>query len=284
MRCLSLLALLAFGLPAFAADDTYNLRGPAPAKGLTVVRKETMKIKDADVTVTVMGMNIDLVQTLDAVSEEEIEVLEVQGREIVKVRSTIGKESVNTVSSVNGNDMKEDKTSVLQGERIIAEKGKDGKWKNSLEDGKPTEEQQKELAKREGLDSDDEVFPEGKVKIGHAWKVDASKMKSLTGSTISDASGEMKLKFVKLESVDGEECAVIETTGTIKGKMKEDGAPDLEMAITSTGWRSLKTGLEVKSTITGTMKIDGTIKMGDNDIGLKFSGKVDGSGTASLKK
>ena len=283
MRCLSLLALLAFGLPAFAADDTYNLRGPAPAKGLTVVRKETMKIKDADVTVTVMGMNIDLVQTLDAVSEEEIEVLEVQGREIVKVRSTIGKESVNTVSSVNGNDMKEDKTSVLQGERIIAEKGKDGKWKNSLEDGKPTEEQQKELAKREGLDSDDEVFPEGKVKIGHAWKVDASKMKSLTGSTISDASGEMKLKFVKLESVDGEECAVIETTGTIKGKMKEDGAPDLEMAITSTGWRSLKTGLEVKSTITGTMKIDGTIKMGDNDIGLKFSGKVDGSGTASLK-
>ncbi len=284
MRCLSLLALLAFGLPAFAADDTYNLRGPAPAKGLTVVRKETMKIKDADVTVTVMGMNIDLVQTLDAVSEEEIEVLEVKGREIVKVRSTIGKESVNTVSSVNGNDMKEDKTSVLQGERIIAEKGKDGKWKNSFEDGKPTEEQQKELAKREGLDSDDEVFPEGKVKIGHAWKVDASKMKSLTGSTISDASGEMKLKFVKLESVDGEECAVIETTGTIKGKMKEDGAPDLEMAITSTGWRSLKTGLEVKSTITGTMKIDGTIKMGDNDIGLKFSGKVDGSGTASLKK
>ena len=134
------------------------------------------------------------------------------------------------------------------------------------------------------MDSDDEVFPEGKVKIGHAWKVDASKMKSLTGSTISDASGEMKLKFVKLESVDGEECAVIETTGTIKGKMKEDGAPDLEMAITSTGWRSLKTGLEVKSTITGTMKIDGTIKMGDNDIGLKFSGKVDGSGTASLKK
>ena len=141
MRCLSLLALLAFGLPAFAADDTYNLRGPAPAKGLTVVRKETMKIKDADVTVTVMGMNIDLVQTLDAVSEEEIEVLEVQGREIVKVRSTIGKESVNTVSSVNGNDMKEDKTSVLQGERIIAEKGKDGKWENSFEDGKPTEEQ-----------------------------------------------------------------------------------------------------------------------------------------------
>ncbi len=284
MRSLSLLAVLTFGLPAFAADETYDLRGPAPKKGLTIVRTETMKIKDADVTVTVMGMNIDLVQTLDAVSEEEIEVLEVKGREIVKVKTNLVKELVNTVSSVNGNEMKEDKTSVLQGERIIAEKGKDGKWKSSLEDGKPTDEQTKELAKREGLDSDDEVFPEAKVKVGHAWKVDASKIKSLTGSTISDASGEMKLKFVKVEKIDGEECAVIEISGTIKGKMKEDGAPDLEMAITSTGWRSLKTGLEVKSTFTGTMKIDGTIKMGDNDIGLKFSGKVDGTGTAKLKK
>ncbi len=284
MRTLSLLAALTFGLPAFAADDAYDLRGPAPKKGLTVTRTSEMKIKDADVTVTVMGMKIDLKQTLDIVGEEVDEVLEVKGREIVKAKTTLTKETVNTTSSINGNEMKEDKTSVLQGERIIAEKGKDGKWKNALEDGKPSDEQKKELAKREGPDSDDDVFPEGKVKVGHAWKVDASKIKSVTGGTISEPSGEMKLKFLKVEKVDGDECAVIEISGTIKGKMKEDGAPDLEMAITSTGWRSLKTGLEVKSTITGTMKIEGTIKMGDDDIALKFEGKFEGTGTASIKK
>ena len=284
MRFLSLLAVLTFGLPAFAADDTYDLRGPAPKKGLAVTHASTMKIKDADVTVTVMGMKIDLKQTLDIVSDEDVEVLEVKGREIVKSKTVITKESVNTTSSINGNEMKEDKTSVLQGERIIAEKGKDGKWKNALEDGKPTDEQKKELDKREGPESDDDVFPEGKVKVGHAWKVDASKIKSITGGTIAEASGEMKLKFLKVEKIDGDECAVIEIRGTIKGKMKEDGAPDLEMAITSTAWRSLKSGIEVKSTITGTMKIEGTIKMGDDDIGLKFEGKVEGTGTASLKK
>lgn len=284
MRCLSLLALLAFGLPAFAADDTYNLRGPAPAKGLTVVRTVTMKIKDADVTVTVMGQKVELKQNLDIVSEEEDEVLEVKGRDVVKLKTTIVKESVNTVSDVNGAEMKEDKTSVLQGESIVAEKGKDGKWKNSLQDGKPTDEQKKELAKREGPDNDDELFPEEKVKVGHTWKVDASKMKSLTGPTISDVTGELKLKFLKVEKLDGEECAVIETTGTFKGKMKEDGAPDIEMTVASTGWRSLKTGLEVKGKITGTVKIDGTIKMGDNDIEIKLEGKVEGTSTAKLKK
>ena len=284
MRTLSLLAALTFGLPAFAADDAYDLRGPAPKKGLTVTRSSGMKIKDADVTVTVMGMKIDLKQTLDIVGEEENEVLEVKGREIVKYKTILTKEAVNTTSSINGNDMKEDKTSVLQGERLISEKGKDGKWKNALEDGKPTDEQKKELAKREGPDNEDEVYPEAKVKVGHAWKLDASKIKSLIGGTIAEASGEMKLKFLKVEKIDGDECAVIEITGTIKGKMKEDGAPDLEMAITSTAWRSLKTGIEVKSTMTGTMKIDGTIKMGDDDIALKFEGKFEGTGTASLKK
>ena len=193
------------------------------------------------------------------------------------------KESVNTVSEINGNEMKEDKASVLQGESIIAEKGKDGKWKNSLQDGKPTDEQKKELAKREGPDNDDELFPEGKVKIGHTWKVDASKMKSLTGPTISDVTGELKLKFLKVEKLDGEECAVIETSGTFKGKMKEDGAPDIEMTHAATGWRSLKTGLEVKAKITGTVKIEGTIKMGDDDIGIKLEGKVEGTSTAKLK-
>lgn len=284
MRNFALFALLAIAGPGIAADDTYDLRGPAPTKGMAVVRKSKMTIKDADVTVTVMGMKIDLKQNLDIVGEEEDEVLEVKGREILKYKTTITKESVDTTSSINGNDMKEDKTSVLQGERILAVKGKDGKWKNLLEDGKPTDEQKKELDKREGPGSDDEVYPEAKVKVGHAWKVDAAKINSLTGGTIAEASGEMKLKFLKVEKVDGEECAVIEISGTIKGKMKEDGAPDLEMTIVSTGWRSLKTGIEVKSKITGTMKIDGTIKMGDDDVALKFEGKVEGSGTAALKK
>ncbi len=285
MRSLCLLALLAFGAPALAADDTYDLRGPAPKKGLAIVRKTTMNINDADVSVTVMGTKIDLKQTLVIVNEDEDEVLEVKGRDVVKMKTKIVKDTVNTISDINGAEMKEDKTGELEGETVIAEKGKDGKWKNALEDGKPTDEQKKELDKREGPENDDELFPEEKVKVGHAWTVDAAKMKSLTGNSFTDVTGKMKQKFLKLEKVDGEECAVIETTGTLKGKLKDDhGTPDVEMTLTATGWRNLKTGLEVKGKVTGTIKIEGKLKMGDDDVEMKLEGKVEGSGTAKLRK
>ena len=284
MRSLTLVALLAFGPPASAAD-TYDLRGPAPEKGLKVGRKSTLKIKDADVTVTIMGMKIDLKQNLVIVNEDEDEVLEVKGREVVKLKTKIVKDSVATVSDINGMEMMEDKTGDLEGEVVIAAKGKDGKWKNTLEDGKPTDEQKKELAKREGPESDDELFPEEKVPVGHAWTVDASKMKSLTGPSFTDVTGKMKQKFVKLEKVDGEECAVIETSGTFKGKMKDDsGTPDVEMTVKATGWRNLKTGIEVKATIEGTIRVEGKLKMGDDEVEMKLVGKVEGSGTAKLRK
>ena len=284
MRCFTLIALLALGLPATAAE-TYDLRGPAPVKGLKVVRKSTLTIKDADVTVMLMGMKIDLKQTLVIVNEDEDEVLEVKGREVVKLKTKIVKDTVDTVSDLNGTENKEDKTGDLEGETVIAAKGKDGKWKNTLEDGAPTTEQKKELAKREGPENDDELFPEEKVPVGHAWTADAAKMKSLTGPSFTDVSGKMKQKFVRLEKLDGEECAVIETSGTFKGKMKDDdGTPDVEMTIKATGWRNLKTGIEVKGTITGTIKVEGKMKMGDDEVEMKLVGKVEGLGTAKLKK
>ena len=284
MRCFAIVALLALGLPASAAD-TYDLRGPAPAKGLKVARKSTLTIKDADVTVTVMGMKIDLKQNIVIVNEDDDEVLEVKGREVVKLKTTIVKDRVDTVSDVGGNENKEDKSGDLEGETVIAAKGKDGKWKNTLEDGAPTTEQKKELAKREGPENDDELFPEEKVSVGHTWTVDASKMKSLTGPSFTDVSGKMKQKFVKLEKVDGEECAVIETAGTFKGKMKDDsGTPDVEMTVKAIGWRNLKTGIEVKGTIEGTIRVEGKLKMGDDEVEMKLVGKIEGTGTAKMRK
>src|SRR5947208_814749 len=47
--------------PAAAGDDkTYDLRGPAPKKDQVFVSKMTLKIKDADTTLKVMGQTIKL--------------------------------------------------------------------------------------------------------------------------------------------------------------------------------------------------------------------------------
>ena len=284
MRRLAIFALFALALPASAAD-TYDLRGPAPEKGQKFSRKSTLKIKDADVTVSIMGMKVELKQNMTIVNEDEDEILEVKGREVVKMKTKVVKDSTESVSDLGGTETKDDKTGDLEGETVITTKGKDGKWKNTLLDGKPSPEQKKELDTREGPENDDELFPEEKVAVGHTWTVDASKMKSLTGPSFTDVSGKMKQKFVKLEKVDGEECAVIETTGTFKGKMKDDdGNPDVEMTVKATGWRNLKTGLEVKGTLTGTIKVEGKLKMGDDEVEMKLVGKVEGSGTAKLGK
>ena len=159
-----------------------------------------------------------------------------------------------------------------------------GKWKHKLVDGKATEDQEKELKKRNGPENEDELYPAEKVPVGHAWKVDASKMKSLTGSTFTDVKGKMDQKFLKVEKVNGEECAVIETKGTMTGKLKDDdGTPDVELKITATSWRSLKSGLELKGTFKGSIKIEGKTKVNDEEVDMKMAGPIEGSSTAKLK-
>ena len=127
------------------------------------------------------------------------------------------KNQVETITSIAGQDMKEKKDGELNGETFFSERVEKGKWKHSLVDVKPTEKQQKELDKRTGMENADIMFPEGKTKVGHTWSVDASAIQHLVGNSISDLKGKMDMKFLKVEEVDGEMCAVIETSGTVKG-------------------------------------------------------------------
>jgi len=281
MRSLfALVPLLAFAAFA-AAQETYDLRGPGPKKGQVIVSTSTLKMKDSDLELSVMAQKIKLRQTMIVLTEEEEEILEVKGRDVVKTKANIIKELTKTSM---GEDEAEEKTGELEGETIITERAKDGTWKHKLADAKATEEQEKELKKRNGPENEDEIYPEGKVAVGHTWKVDAAKMKSLTGSTFTDVKGKMDQRFVKVEKVKGEECAVIETSGTMTGKLKDDdGTPDVELKITSTSWRSLKSGLELKGSFKGTIKIEGKTKINDEDVDMKLTGPIEGSSTAKLK-
>ena len=112
-------------------------------------------------------------------------------------------------------------------------------------------------------------------------------MKSLTGNSMSDVKGKMKQTFVKVEKVDGEECAVIEATGKLTAKLvpEEEGdpAPDVEMEVKATGWRSLKTGLEVKAKFDGKIKIAGKQKAMGQEIEIEMEGPVSGEAAAKFK-
>lgn len=274
--------------PVSAADDTYDLRGPAPAKGQVVASKMSMTIKEAEANITVAGQKVPVTMTMTFTHDLQQEVVEVSGRQVTKVKEKVAKEGEKVKATAFGQDTEEDKPSELEGETVIGERSKDGKWTYKLVDGKPTDDQKKELKRRQGPENEDDAYPAEKVKVGHKWEVDAAKLKGLTGNTMTDVKGKMKQHFVKVETVDGEECAVIETTGKLTAKMQpeEDGdpAPDVTMDLKATGWKSLKTGLEVKGTFAGKIKISGKQKAMGQEVEIEMEGPISAESTSALKK
>jgi hypothetical protein len=280
----------AFTQPVVAQDDkTYDLRGPAPQKDQVYQSKMMLKIKDADTTLKVMGQTLNLKMSMVMTDEEEQKVLAVEGRNVTKCQTKIIKERAEVTADIGGGPMVE--PTALEGEIIISTRkvDKDGKvtWEHTLLDNKPTEKQKKELEHRIGMENDDELYPAEKVKVGHEWTVKASALTKLFGNSFTDIQGELKQKFVKIEQIDGADCAVIDSTGTVKGKMKdEEGVPALnvEMDLKVRSWRDLKTGVEVKGTFEGRMKLNGKQKIDDTAVDISLSGPISGESTAKLKQ
>lgn len=274
----------AAGLTRGQDDKTYDLRGPAPQKGQVVVGQSVFKITDADVKLKVAGMELEAKQTMTATEEEEVTFQAVDGRQVTKARTKVVREKVETTVTLGGADMSDTKDGDLDGEVIVSERTGPGKWKHSLVDTKPNEKQQKDLDRRVGPESDDELYPADKVKVGHAWEVDAAALQKVFGGSIVDLKGKLKAKFVKVEAVNGEECAVVEMSGTIKGIAKADeGDLAVEMDLTGTTWRSVKTGVDVKDKAKGRVKMSGKLEMDGQGIDIALEGPFTIEGTTKLK-
>jgi len=283
-RAAGLALALAVLAPARAEDEAYDLRGPAPAKDQVTVTKTTFKITNADVVLMVGGMKLEATQTLTASAEEHVKVLAVEGRQATKVQTKVVKEQVESSTRIAGQNIDEKKPGELQDETIISERVKDGKWKHSLLDTRPTEKQKKELDKRVGPENQDELYPAGRVKPGHTWTVDATALQRIFGGSISDLKGKLNMKFVKIERVDDEDCAVIELDGKITGISQEDeGTLNVELELKGTTWRSIKTGLDVKDKATGKIRMSGKITMDGAEVDITLTGPVVIESTAKRK-
>jgi hypothetical protein len=274
----------ALNLGRAADDEKYDLRGPAPEVGQKFISTGTLKIKDADTTMKVAGQTLTLKLNLVVTSEEEAKVLAVKGRDVTKCQSKIIKERADVTATFGGEDMTHTEPTALEKETIISER--DGKkWKHSLVDSKPTDKQLKELDSRNGIENDDDLYPEEKVKVGHKWKVDAAALNKLLGNSFTDVKGKVDQTFTKTEDVNGDKCAVIESNAKLTAKMKEDGEPtvDVEMELKVTTWKSIKTGVNVKEKFTGKIKLAGTVKMDDVKAEMTLSGPISGESTTKLK-
>lgn len=284
MRATGLVVALVVTAGWVRADDAYELRGPAPTKGQEVVTKTKFTIKDGTITLKAGGMTLEGKQSMVATSEERTTALAVDGRQITKAQVKMVKETADVSVSIAGNDMKETKAGELEGETIISERTGPGKWKHALVDTKPSAKQKKELDKRVGPESDDDIYPAGKHKVGHEWTVDAAALQRIFGGSISDLKGKLKLKFVKVETIDGQECAVIEASGKITGIAKEEeGDLEVELELKGTTWRALKTGIDIKDQATGKMKMSGNLEMGGVKAEIVLEGPISIDSTSAKK-
>lgn len=272
------------GLSRGQDDKTYDLRGPAPKKGQVLTSKTVFTITDATVKLNVAGMDIDAKQTLTATEEEEVTFLAVDGRQVTKARTKVVREKVESSTNIGGADMPDTKDGDLDGEVIVSERTGPGKWKHSLVDTKPNDKQQKDLDKRVGPESDDELYPADKVAVGKTWEVDAAALQKVFGGSIQELKGKLKATFVRVEEVGGEPCAVVEMAGTIKGVAKEDeGDLAVEMELKGTTWRSVKTGVDVKDKAKGTVKMSGKLETDGQKLDIALEGPFTIEGSTKLK-
>jgi hypothetical protein len=273
------------GTSAARQDAEVDLRGPAPQKGQVVVHTSTFQIKNAAVTIKAGGATIEAKQSLTAVEEEEVKYLAVDGRQVTKAQTRVVKDKTDTVTTIEGNKMPDSKDGELLDALIISERSAAGKWKHTLVDARPTADQKKELDKRIGPESDDDLYPAGKVKVGHKWTVDAAALQRIFGGSISDLKGKLNMTLVRVEDLNGEPCAVVASKGKVSGIAKEDeGDLKVEMELDGLTWRSLKTGIDVKDQAKGTIRMSGKTESDGQSLDLDLAGPITIEGTARLKK
>lgn len=275
-------ALVAVGAGfAFAQAEEHDLRGPGPQKDTPYVTDGKLTVTAADATMTRGKDVVKFKLTLTAVLNEEVTVLEANGREVTKFATKVNRDRVETVGLAK--DAKYLETSVLEQETITGVR--DGKgWKWSLASGKPTDPQAKELTERGGFENADALYPEGKVKVGHAWTADTGAVSPILSHALTGVKGELKRTFARVEMQAGEPCAVIGSTGKVSGKMKGNGdpSPTADIDLTHTAWKSLKTGLVVRETFEGKLKVGGGVKDGDTVTMLEINGPITGESTTRM--
>ena len=270
--------------PVAGEDEAYDLRGPAPKKGQVYHSKGSITIKEGDLELVVGGDTIKGKQTMVLSGEEEDKFLAVEGRNVTRCQTRVLKDRISTVTDLGGQEIKDEEPGDLEGEVLIGDRTGEGKWKFSLVDTQPTDKQRKKLEKREGPESDDALYPEGKVKVGHTWSSGAEALRRSLGKGLTDLEGKVDQTFARVEDVNGEPCAVIEMKGKVKGRLKdEDGDLEMAMEFKATTWRSLKTAVDVKEKYAGTITISGKQKTDGMTVQLHLKGPFTADGTTTVK-
>jgi hypothetical protein len=262
-------------LAGCSAGPPQDLRGPGRRKGEAFRTEGKMVLKNGKVTLSADNQRGEGTCDITATFVEDDLILEVKGGRVTKQETTVISDDTSISIQADGQNEKFPERGPLAGEKILRERRGD-QWKNTLVGKEPTTKQKTELHFLGPLEDSADLYPEGKVKPGHTWNIDPARLHKLFGPSCTALSGKASMTFVRTTSVDGEPCALIDFTIDIKGKMREESDAEINFKLSAKGpgYRSLRSGYTIKSSLSGTMKVSGTMMEQGQRVHLQMSGPV----------
>jgi hypothetical protein len=236
------LALAYAPLPT-EGHDLRNRRLPADT---VLLIKESSRLTDGVMEIDVGGGTQKMKLNTSTVKEQRVELLAVEGnRRVTKQRITW----VKFDQKVDRDGEVSDQPNPIRGRTVVFELKKGG-WEPKAPDPDGP------LTGCVAWSADDVLFPARRVKPGDTWNVPEKELKAhykeVMKADLDTATA--KGRFKAVEMVGGESCAVVEVELRIKGKVEMNGTPvTMDSTDRMTLWRSLRTGLNVRTTMDGSL-------------------------------
>lgn len=127
------------------------------------------------------------------------------------------------------------------------------------------------------MEYSDYLFPQGEVSVGDAWKISSESLAAMNPMMeMANVSGSGNAKFLRIEKVGGEDAAVINLEVTFSGRMENAPGMGFDVTMTMNGllYRSLATGVFVKTDLAGQMNGTGGMSQGGMNMTMQMSGPM----------
>lgn len=183
-----------------------------------------------------------------------------------------------------GNKSNRSKSSPLVGESLkFSFSG--GEWKKQLLGNSfPSTELTKAIKKENGFFDDRFLYPSKAVKVGHSWKVDASKLIHWFGNDLLSLKGVADFTLTNIEVHGTEKIAYMRVSVRFSGKQLDDSNNELKVNFGLTGVlsRSLTYGIDRSFKLEGVMKQEGDIFIEGKSVNVVMRGRVSFKGKSTI--
>lgn len=262
--------------------DTYSLRGGAVPAGLKLEETAKFDLNNMQMTLDMGPQKQTITMDVSVDRKIETEITDATDRDVTGVLVTIDKQTSDMSMNAGGQNQKQQEKSKLVGKTLKGTKSEDGTWTFEAARGSLNDEEKAELDQLDGFDQFDELLPEEAVEVGHTWSTKGAELEELLKSMggqgvegIKSVKGEAKGKFVKIEQVDGVDCAVIEVDLDLTADAEFQGqAAEIKIDASLEFTRRLDYGINLDSDTSGKLSIEANVNEGGQKMSMKMAGPI----------